>query len=255
MPVKFISRPTFFFFIVLSLLALFLPLNFIILEAGPTTNLLSDKLKILGVNLNSFDHGALYSTTVYVTSPGEHPNGIGVLSAWIDGNRVVLPTAALYKKGESAQSALEREGKAMAISKIDAALAAKNYLNESGIYAKPTWHGADVQIDMKKVGGSSAGLAFALAIIAKSADPNLINDRKIAVTGTITANGQVGAIGGIDQKILGAAKSGASIFIAPRANCSEISKHPQGMEIFAVSNLEQAVGALQNTGIFACPRK
>ena len=81
MPVKFISRPTFFFFIVLSLLALFLPLNFIILEAGPTTNLLSDKLKILGVNLNSFDHGALYSTTVYVTSPGEHPNGIGVLSA------------------------------------------------------------------------------------------------------------------------------------------------------------------------------
>ena len=264
MPIKFLSRPTIFFFAILSILALFLPLNFIILEPGPTSNLLSAKLTILGQKLNTFDKGALYSTTVYVTSPGERPNGLNVLSAWIDGDRAVLPTAALYRRGEKPQDATDREVKAMAISKVDAGLAAKKFLNENSQYPMPTWHGADVQIDMKKVGGSSAGLAFALAIIAKSADADLIKGRKIAVTGTISGSGAVGAIGGVDQKILGAKKSGAEIFIAPRVNCPEISKHPKGISILVVRNLAEAVRALKNPlhlpqpeieRVFACPRK
>ena len=104
----------------------------------------------------------------------------------------------------------------------------------------------------------------ALAIIAKSADADLIKGRKIAVTGTISGSGAVGAIGGVDQKILGAKKSGAEIFIAPRVNCPEISKHPKGISILVVRNLAEAVRALKNPlhlpqpeieRVFACPRK
>ena len=37
----------------------------------------------------------------------------------------------------------------------------------------------------------------------------------IAGTGTINRDGEVGDIGGIDKKVVSAAKSGASIFFAP----------------------------------------
>ena len=100
-------------------------------------------------------------------------------------------------------------------------------------------------------------MAFALAIIAKTADPNLIAGRRIAATGTISQNGNVGEIGGVDQKILGAQKSGVKIFLMPKASCSSLSKHPKGLTIYAVTTLTEAVHALAgvDASSFGCPKE
>ena len=68
----------------------------------------------------------------------------------------------------------------------------------------------------------------------------------IAGTGTIEIDGQVGAIGGIRQKMAGARAAGSDYFLAPASNCSEVVGHePRGMEVFAVSTLHEAVGAVE----------
>ena len=263
MPTKFASKPALVFLTLIGLAALLLPLNFIILEPGPTSNLLNANVSIANNQIGQsqdtdLKSGAIFSTTVFVTSPGDHPNGLAILHAWLDGNLVVEPTASLYRKGESAKAATLREKNQMLVSQIDAAIAAHNFLTNSSSKTPPMWQPGDVSIKMKHVGGSSAGLAFALAILEKGGDLALIKGRKIAVTGTITQKGDVGIIGGIDQKILGAKSSGANIFIAPRGNCAQISKYPKGMQIYAVRNIGEAVSVLSgeaNSLSFTCPGK
>ena len=262
MPIKFASKPALIFLTLVVLAALFLPLNFIFLEPGPATNLLKNHITIANNQVTpdqatDINSGGIFSTTVFVPSPGDHPNGFAILHAWLDGNLAVEPTASLYRKGESAKAATLREKNQMLVSQIDAAIAAHNYLTNSNGVTPPTWQPGDVSIEMKNVGGASAGLAFALAILEKSG-AKLIKGRKIAVTGTITQKGEVGIIGGIDQKILGAKSSGATIFIAPRGNCAEISKYPKGMQIYAVRNIGEAVSALlgeEKSLSFTCPGK
>ena len=234
-----------------------LPQNFVILAPGPTSNLLGSSISIKGVNENptsDFSKGALYSTAIYATSPGDYPYGFEVLRAWLDGDMVVMPRDALYEKSEKPKVATARQKQEMVESQLNGAIAALNFIKSIPTYSKPSWSESDVKIVLNKVGGGSAGLAFALALIAKSADPKLIAGRKIAATGTISQNGKVGAIGGVDQKILGAKKSGAQIFLAPKSNCSSISKRPKGLEIYGVSNLSEAVHILAGAenSAFAC---
>ena len=90
------------------------------------------------------------------------------------------------------------------------------------------------------IGGPSAGLMFSLAIYTQIAEPNLRDGRVIAGTGSIDRDGNVGDIGGIDKKVVAAAKEGASIFFAPDNPVSEETKktNPE-----AKTNYETAVEA------------
>ncbi len=68
----------------------------------------------------------------------------------------------------------------------------------------------------------------------------------MAGTGTIDANGTVGAIGGIRQKLYGAARAGATWFLAPKSNCDEVVGHvPDGISVVAVSTLKDSLAALK----------
>lgn len=103
----------------------------------------------------------------------------------------------------------------------------------------------DVSFALDNVGGPSAGMMFALGIIDTLTPGELNGGRQIAGTGTITADGTVGPIGGIRQKMWGAKGAGAEYFLAPNANCSEVSGHvPQGLRVFSVSTLDDALTAL-----------
>ena len=51
----------------------------------------------------------------------------------------------------------------------------------------------------------------------------------MAGTGTITASGRVGGIGGIEEKMIGASRIGATVFLAPRENCPDIEHIPVGV--------------------------
>jgi PDZ domain-containing protein len=99
-----------------------------------------------------------------------------------------------------------------------------------------------VKVQLQDVGGPSAGMMFALGIIDKLTPGQLNGGKHVAGTGTISAYGVVGAIGGIRQKMYGAKAAGATYFLAPASNCDEVRGHiPAGLTVFATSTLHQSV--------------
>ena len=103
----------------------------------------------------------------------------------------------------------------------------------------------DVKIQLENVGGPSAGMMFALGIIDKLTPGELNGGQNVAGTGTITATGEVGPIGGIRQKMYGALGAGADSFLAPSANCDDVVGHiPDGLAVYSVTTLDDALAAL-----------
>lgn len=103
-----------------------------------------------------------------------------------------------------------------------------------------------VEIRAGDVGGSSAGLMFALAIYDKLTPGALTGAEQIAGTGTIDESGAVGPIGGIRQKIIGSRDDGASWFLAPAANCPEVGAVPDGITVVKVSSFDGAKAAVES---------
>jgi PDZ domain-containing protein len=104
----------------------------------------------------------------------------------------------------------------------------------------------DVEIQLNNVGGPSAGMMFALGIVDLLSPGDLTGGEDVAGTGTITADGVVGPIGGIRQKMWGAVGAGAEWFLAPQANCDEVVGHvPDGLRVFAVEDLDDALTAVE----------
>ena len=103
-----------------------------------------------------------------------------------------------------------------------------------------------VKFSVGDIGGPSAGMMFALGIIDKLTALNLTGGKFIAGTGEITAGGQVEAIGGIQQKMVGARDAGATLFLTPASNCSDTKGAvPAGLRLVKVSTLGQAVSDLE----------
>ncbi|MCW2716015.1 MAG: Lon-like protease with domain [Frankiales bacterium] len=104
----------------------------------------------------------------------------------------------------------------------------------------------DVTISLQEVGGPSAGLMFALGILDKLDEPSLTAGKYIAGTGEITADGTVGPIGGIPQKLVAAKAKGAVAFLVPAANCEEAVKQPPaGLPLLRVATLSEALTGLE----------
>jgi len=98
----------------------------------------------------------------------------------------------------------------------------------------------------RDIGGPSAGSMFALAIYDKLTRGDLTGGRQVAGTGEIDADGTIIAIGGIHQKIVGAAGSGASVFLVPADNCAEaVAGGDEGMTLVKMSELEDAIASLE----------
>ena len=99
--------------------------------------------------------------------------------------------------------------------------------------------------DGSAIGGPSAGTMYALAIIDLLTEDDLTGGEHVAGTGTIGADGAVGAIGGIQQKLVGARDDGATWFLAPASNCPDVVGNvPDGLNVLAVSTLAEAVDAV-----------
>lgn len=111
----------------------------------------------------------------------------------------------------------------------------------------------EVDFNISGVGGPSAGMIFAIGIIEKLTAEDLLRGRKVAGTGAITASGRVGGIGGIEEKMIGASRIGAEIFLAPRENCQDMKHIPKGLKVIPVSTLAEAVSALRAPENFKHP--
>lgn len=109
-----------------------------------------------------------------------------------------------------------------------------------------------VTIDAGIIGGPSAGLMFALGVLELLGEDDLTGGRVVAGTGTITADGEVGPVGGVRQKVVAAstrrgAADAASVFLVPRANLAEARRAPLGSDLLLVpvDDLDGALSALE----------
>ena len=104
----------------------------------------------------------------------------------------------------------------------------------------------EISIRLADVGGPSAGLIFALAIVDKLQPGALTAGASVAGTGTITPDGQIGPIGGIPFKMVAAREQGAGVFLVPAGNCAEAAQRgPDGLLLVRVGTLGDAVRALE----------
>ena len=107
----------------------------------------------------------------------------------------------------------------------------------------------DVSIDVGRVRGPSAGLAFSLAIVDVLSEGELTGGARVATTGTISANGIIGAVGGVPQKIAAAEREGIDVFLVPPSEYNDaISVAGGDIEIRCVQTFDDAVITLAEFG-------
>lgn len=98
--------------------------------------------------------------------------------------------------------------------------------------------------------GSSGGLMLSLEIYDKLTDKDLSHGKKVMGTGTIDEDGNVGAIGGVKYKMLGAQKDGADIFFVPKGNYDEAKKvykkNNLTFDLVMVETFDEAINYLNN---------
>jgi Lon-like protease len=104
-----------------------------------------------------------------------------------------------------------------------------------------------VHID-EDIGGPSAGLIFSLAVYDTLTPGSLTGGNDVAGTGSIDGDGNVGPIGGIQQKIVAAADAGAKLFLVPAANCRAAlgaDVREGEIELVRTATMHEAVRALE----------
>jgi PDZ domain-containing protein len=167
----------------------------------------------------------------------------------IDGTAVSTPdevraAVRAHKSGDSAVFNVRRDGKEQVVTVKTADSQGHTVV---GIFLKASFDfPIKVGINAGHVGGPSAGMMFSLAVYDKLTPGALTGGVTIAGTGTIDSVGTVGPIGGIQQKLAGARRGGATWFLAPAGNCDEVVGHiPDGLQVVKVATFTQARDAVE----------
>lgn len=104
----------------------------------------------------------------------------------------------------------------------------------------------EIDILLDRIGGPSAGMMFALAIYDLLTPGALVSDLTVSGTGTIDEDGDVGAIGGLPQKLWAAAEADTDLFLMPIGNCVDLpAEVPPGLLIAPVATLDEALFAIE----------
>lgn len=101
-------------------------------------------------------------------------------------------------------------------------------------------------IPQKIVGGPSAGLMFTLTVYNAVTPGDLTGGRKIAGTGTISLDGSVGPIGGVEQKVVAAELAGATYFLSPPENYAAARSVARHIRVVEVASITQAIEFLRS---------
>lgn len=118
--------------------------------------------------------------------------------------------------------------------------------------------GFGIELDSGSVIGPSAGLAWTLGVIDRLSPGDLTHGEVVAVTGTIYSDGSVGAVGGIEKKVVAAMRGGATLFLYPEESADDavekMKKAADGkIELHAVATVEDALAVLDPDGLGASP--
>ncbi|GAB2327282.1 S16 family serine protease [Streptomyces variabilis] len=226
--------------------AVLAPLPFSVAQPGLTADVLGENkgqqvITISGAPVRETT-GQLRMTTIEATSPDTRVSLPQVIDSWFSTDEAVMPRDAVYPSGDDVQEIEQFNRKQMKESQDEATHAALTYLGREN-------QGIDVTLKLADVGGPSAGLLFSLGIVDKldgdGSGGDLTGGRVVAGTGTIDAEGRVGAVGGVPLKTQAARRDGATVFLVPRDECAEAKAElPQGLRLVPVTTLEGAVDAL-----------
>lgn len=113
-------------------------------------------------------------------------------------------------------------------------------LDTGFLYAPQVQFGVD-----QSVTGPSAGLVFALGLYDRITEGSLIADGVVAGTGEIDPSGRVIRIGAIREKIKGAERDGATVFLVPEDNCADVGNLDTDVQLVRVGTLKDAIAAIQ----------
>lgn len=223
-------------------LALFAPLPFVVVMPGGATDVLDKVISIKSENSYK-PTGSLYLLAVRVTSPGSAMYSGEIVYGWANGDQRIFPRSLIYPDNVSPK-VIDKEAKVdMTTSQDKAKAVALAYMRKN--YPQlPSVDPSLITLDVKDTGGPSGGMIFTLGVIEELTPEDLLQGRKVAGTGTIDPKGNVGPIGGIDEKLIAAKRVGVTVFLAPRANCSEVTSVPKGVTLFAIRTIDDAVKAL-----------
>lgn len=102
-----------------------------------------------------------------------------------------------------------------------------------------------VSYDTGNIVGPSAGGMFALEIYNQLVEEDLTHGKKIAGTGTINLEGEIGRIDGIVQKIIAAEKAKAEVFILPQENYEKAKTIDTNLKLVPVKTFDEAIEFLE----------
>jgi PDZ domain-containing protein len=117
----------------------------------------------------------------------------------------------------------------------------------------------DVNISTADIGGPSAGLAFTLALLDELTEGNLMGKGRVAATGTMDENQNVGAIGALEQKAVAVRDAGVTLFLVPAGQSPDEMKAARaaagsGVRIVQVGTLDDALKELRRNGGSTLPK-
>lgn len=166
-------------------------------------------------------------------------NGVGTDSA-----DAIRAEVAKVPVGGDISVTVQREGEELVVEGTTIDAEGRSVL---GIFLSRAFSSdVEVTITAGDVGGPSAGMMFALGIYDVLTDGALTGGADISGTGTITPDGEVGPIGGIRQKVIGAKDSGSDWFLAPAGNCAELTGSvPDGIDVFSIATFDDALAAVE----------
>lgn len=242
-------------------LALFAPLPFVVLTPGNAQDVVNEiitpaKTATPALKFYKAD-GHIYLLSILITNPDAYVTSAELIYSWGRSDFSVMPRSLFYRDGVDAKTEKAAAKTKMVDSQLSAKVAALNYLqnnypNLNAGAIKPS----DISISLAKTGGPSGGLAFALGIVELLTPENILRGRSVASTGTIDAEGNVGGIGGVAEKILAAEKAGATLILVPTSNCQDLAPDvatiPKGIKVAAVSTLKEALTALNSATPRSC---
>jgi Lon-like protease len=97
-----------------------------------------------------------------------------------------------------------------------------------------------------RIGGPSAGLMVAITIYDLLSEEDLLAGRTVMGTGSLDADGRVGPVGGVPEKMVAAAAHGADLVFVPALQYEDaLTTAPDDLRVIGVDTFEEALEHLR----------
>ena len=208
-------------------------------KANASINIKSEVLKVIYIDKNSDTNLKVGDTIVEIDNT--------IVNSY-DDVKMILNN---YNIGDKVKVKIKRDNSEneayFVVREIDGEKKAGLYLIK--LYDYETFPKIELDFSNNE-GGPSGGFMLSLAIYNRLVSEDLTKGRKIAGTGTIDKDGNIGEIGGISYKVMGAYHGDADVFFVPEENYEEAMKVNEekgyNLNIVKVKTLSDAINYLRS---------